>query len=102
MGAERAELDRADADKIMRQAEAEGRRAMKAYQRQRQLAFAAPSKLDYVEHLLHEHRNDRVLLFTERNDSAHLMSRRFLVPVITHQTKVSERSTSASSSATRM
>jgi superfamily II DNA or RNA helicase len=71
---------------------AEGRRAMAAYQEQRQLAFAAPSKMTYVEHLLHRHRNDRVLLFTERNAAAYEMSRRFLVPVITHQTKVTERS----------
>ncbi len=69
-----------------------GRRAMKAYQTQKQLAFAAPSKLNYVEHLLHDHRHDRVLLFTERNQSAYEISRRFLVPVITHQTSVTERS----------
>jgi superfamily II DNA or RNA helicase len=71
---------------------AEGRVAMQAYQRQKQLAFAAPSKLAYVESLLHRHRRDRVLLFTERNHAAYEMSRRFLVPAITHQTKVSERS----------
>jgi superfamily II DNA or RNA helicase len=70
----------------------EGRRAMAAYQRQRQLAFAAPSKLAYVEHLLHLHRRDRVLLFTESNRPAYEMARRFLVPIITHQTRVSERS----------
>ena len=69
----------------------EGRRALAAYQRQKQLAFAAPSKLDYVEQLLHRHRRDRALLFTERNASACALSRRFLVPIITHQTKVSER-----------
>lgn len=71
---------------------AEGRAAMNAYQQQKQLAFAAPSKLVYVDHLLHQHRRDRVLLFTESNRSAYEMSRRFLVPVITHQTKVTERS----------
>jgi superfamily II DNA or RNA helicase len=71
---------------------AAGRRAMEAYRRQRRLAFAAPSKLDYVEHLLHAHRRDRVLLFTDRNDAVYEMSRRFLVPAITHQTKVTERS----------
>ena len=70
---------------------AEGRRAMAAYQRQKQLAFAAPSKLDYVEDLLHRHRRDRALLFTERNDAAYALSHRFLAPIITHQTKVSER-----------
>ena len=68
-----------------------GRRALAAYQRQKQLAFAAPSKLAYVERLLHRHRRDRALLFTERNTAAYALSRRFLAPIITHQTKVSER-----------
>jgi superfamily II DNA or RNA helicase len=70
----------------------EGRRAMLAYRRQRALAFAAPAKLDYVGHLLHEHRADRAILFTQDNATAYAISRRFLVPVITHQTKVKERS----------
>jgi superfamily II DNA or RNA helicase len=71
---------------------AEGRRAMAAYRRQRQLAFAAPAKLDYVEHLLSVHRTDRTILFAEDNATAYEVSRRFLVPAITHQTKVRERS----------
>ncbi len=70
---------------------AAGREAMEAYQTQRRLAFAARSKLDYVERLLHMHAHERVLLFTERNDAAYELSRRFLVPVITHQTQVTER-----------
>lgn len=69
----------------------EGRRALAAYHRHKALAFAAPSKLDYVEGLLHRHRRDRALLFTERNDTAYGLSSRFLLPIITHQTKVSER-----------
>ncbi len=71
---------------------AEGRRAMKAYRRQRELAFAATAKLDYLEHLFSVHRQDRILVFTQDNRTAHLVARRFLVPVITHQTKVTERS----------
>ncbi len=69
-----------------------GQRAMQAYRRQRELAFAAPAKLDYLELLLSEHRRDRVIVFTEHNSTAYAVSRRFLIPVITHQTKVSERS----------
>lgn len=69
-----------------------GRRAMKAYRRQRELAFCAPAKLDYVELLLHEHRGDRAILFTQDNATCYEVSRRFLVPAITHQTKVKERS----------
>ena len=77
---------------VMRSSQsAEGRRAMAAWQRHKEIAFAAPSKLAYVEDLLHRHRRDRALLFTERNRTAYALSRRFLLPIITHQTKVSER-----------
>jgi superfamily II DNA or RNA helicase len=71
---------------------AEGRRAMTAYRTQRRLAFAASAKLEYLEHLLLEHRRDRAILFTQDNATAYDVSRRFLVPAITHQTKVKERS----------
>lgn len=78
---------------IMRAAHSsEGRRAMKAYRRQRELAFAATAKLGYLEHLFYVHRTDRMLVFTQDNATAHLVARTFLVPVITHQTKVTERS----------
>jgi len=70
----------------------EGRRAMQAYRRQREIAFSAAAKLDYIQHLLNVHRNDRVLLFTQDNATCHAVSRRFLVPAITHQTKIRERS----------
>jgi len=70
----------------------DGRRAMQGYRRQRQLAFCAPAKLEYVEHLLHVHRRDRSILFTQDNATCYQVSRRFLVPAITHQTKVKERS----------
>ncbi|MFN9812760.1 MAG: DEAD/DEAH box helicase family protein [Deltaproteobacteria bacterium] len=70
---------------------ADGRRAMAAYRRQRELAFSAPAKLDYVERLLWEHRHDRALLFTQDNATCYALSRRFLIPAITHQTKVKER-----------
>lgn len=71
---------------------AEGRRAMAAYRRQRELAFRPRAKLDYLEHLLHAHRGDRAILFTQDNATAYAISARFLVPVLTHQTKVRERS----------
>ncbi len=70
----------------------EGRLAMEAYRRQRVLAFTAPSKLAYVDYLLHRHRMDKTILFTQDNATAYAIARRFLMPVITHQTKVTERS----------
>jgi superfamily II DNA or RNA helicase len=80
-------------DFVIRSARNEdGRRAMAAYRRQRDIAFAAPAKLDYVALLLDRHRDDRALLFTQDNATAYEISRRFLVPIITHETRVRERS----------
>jgi superfamily II DNA or RNA helicase len=70
----------------------DGRRAMAAYRKQREIAFAAPAKLDYVGLLLDRHRDDRVLLFTQDNATAYALARRFLIPIITHETRVRERS----------
>jgi len=69
----------------------EGLAAFAAYRRQRELAFTAPAKLAYLAQLLQRHRDDRVLVFTQDNATVHAISRRFLVPSITHQTKVRER-----------
>ena len=80
-------------DFIIRSSRSEdGRRAMAAYRRQREIAFAAPAKLDYVGLLLDRHREDRVLLFTQDNATAYALARRFLIPIITHETRVRERS----------
>ena len=80
-------------DFIMRASQTvEGQRAMAAYRRQKELAVAAPEKLKVLWDLLINHRNDRVLIFTQDNRTAYRISKQFLVPVITHQTKVSERS----------
>ena len=71
---------------------ADGRRAMAAYRRQRELAFTAPAKLAWLEHLLSVHARDRAIVFSQDNATAYAVSRRFLLPCITHQTKVKERS----------
>jgi superfamily II DNA or RNA helicase len=78
---------------VMRSAQsAAGQRAMRAYRRQRELALASSAKLEYLELLLSQHRQQRALVFTQDNATAYAVSRRFLIPVITHQTKVKERS----------
>jgi superfamily II DNA or RNA helicase len=69
-----------------------GRRAFEAYRRQRALALCAPGKIDVLARLLHAHRGDRTLVFTEDNATVYQISRQFLIPAITHQTKVKERS----------
>jgi len=70
----------------------EGRSAFLAYRRQRSLALAAPGKLDVLARLLHNHRHDRTIIFTEDNATVYAISRKFLLPSITHQTRVKERS----------
>jgi superfamily II DNA or RNA helicase len=80
-------------DFVMRSAQTgDGRRAMRAYRRQREIGFMARKKFDYLEHLLDRHRHDRALIFTQDNATAYRVSRRFLIPIITHQTRVTERS----------
>lgn len=71
---------------------ADGRAAMASYRRQRELAFTAPAKLAWLEHLLSVHSRDRAIIFSQDNATAYGVSRQFLLPCITHQTKVKERS----------
>lgn len=70
---------------------AEGRQAYLAYRRQRELALAAPAKLNLLSRLLDRHHGDRTLIFTHDNATVYTIARRFLVPVVTHQTKTKER-----------
>src|SRR5262249_28732932 len=69
-----------------------GRRAFAAYQRQKTVALAAPGKLDTLTRRWRQHRADRTIVFTVDNATVYAISRRSLLPAITHQTKVKERS----------
>jgi len=71
----------------------EGRQAFQAYRRQKELALGAAGKFRTLESLMHEHRTERMLVFTQDNATAYAISRQFLVPIITHQTKPRERAT---------
>jgi superfamily II DNA or RNA helicase len=70
----------------------EGRQAFQAYRRQKELALGAAGKLRVLEGLMHQHRGERMLVFTQDNATAYAISRRFLVPIITHHSKPKERS----------
>ena len=69
----------------------EGRAAFKAFWEQKRVERAPASKLTKLAELLGKHPNDRILIFTADNATVHRISRRFLVPSITHQTKAKER-----------
>lgn len=68
-----------------------GKQAYLAYREQKEISIASPAKLNLLEHLLDRHNGDRVLIFTHDNATVYRIARRFLVPVITHQTKTKER-----------
>jgi superfamily II DNA or RNA helicase len=69
----------------------DGRRAFKAYQLQRRIALAHAGKIHALEGLLKQHGKDRVIVFTNDNDTVYTISQRFLLPAITHQTPTKER-----------
>ncbi len=69
----------------------EGRRAMQAYRESKRVALGTDAKLRVLAELLQRHRRERVLVFTAENEMVYRISRRFLVPAITHETNVKER-----------
>lgn len=69
----------------------EARRAFKSFLLQRRVLQQCEAKMLAVEELLQTHHKDRVLLFTADNATVYKISKRFLVPALTHQTKPAER-----------
>ncbi len=69
----------------------EGRAAMLAHRAARQIAFGTEAKLMTLAGLLEQHHQDRVLVFTDDNAMVYRISQAFLIPAITHQSKVKER-----------
>ena len=69
----------------------EGRAAMLAHRAARQIAFGTEAKIRVLAELLIKHYTDRVLIFTDDNATVYRISQAFLIPAITHQTKVKER-----------
>ncbi|MXV77446.1 DEAD/DEAH box helicase [Candidatus Poribacteria bacterium] len=68
-----------------------GRAAFNAYLTQKRLSFASTAKKEWVWKLIQRHRGDRILIFTQDNDTAYQLGTRFFLPVLTHQTKQKER-----------
>lgn len=69
----------------------EGREALHACLRQRELSRRSRNKLAAVWELLRRHRGERILIFTADNATAYALGREFLLPVLTHHTKPAER-----------
>lgn len=68
-----------------------GKEAMRAYRSQKRLAQAASAKLEELWRILAEHQGDRVIVFTDDNAMAYRIGCEFVLPVLTHQTRLAER-----------
>jgi superfamily II DNA or RNA helicase len=68
-----------------------GREAFKAYMLQKKLSQASCAKEDKIWQLVCAHKQDRMIIFTQDNDMAYRIGKRFLWPVLTHHTKIKER-----------
>ena len=53
--------------------------------------MSCAAKIDYVTMLLAKHRGDRIIVFTNDNDTVYKLSERFLIPALTHQSHALER-----------
>ncbi|MCA9718385.1 MAG: DEAD/DEAH box helicase [Myxococcales bacterium] len=69
----------------------EGREAFQGYREQRRIALTCRAKIDALWSVLRRHRGDRIIVFTEDNDTVYRLSRLLFMPALTHQTRPAER-----------
>jgi superfamily II DNA or RNA helicase len=69
----------------------EGWKAMQAFREQKRIERSASGKFAVLEELLGAHAGERAIIFTADNATVYHIARRYLVPAITHQTKIKER-----------
>lgn len=68
-----------------------GLAALRAYREQKRIVQGASEKFRILGELLERHAHERTLIFTADNATVYAVSRRFLVPAMTNQTKARER-----------
>ncbi len=67
------------------------RKALLSWNEARKIAINSKAKFQVLQDLLESHREDKVIIFTEYNEMAEEISKRFLIPLITHRTSRRER-----------
>ncbi len=67
------------------------RQALLSWNEARKIAINSKAKLQVLQDLLESHKDDKVIIFTEYNEMAEEISKRFLIPLITHRTSRKER-----------
>lgn len=68
-----------------------GQAAFEAYLTQKNIPLNSENKFNALSDILGEHSGGRIIIFTHVNELAYRISRRYLIPVITHQTPPRER-----------
>ena len=69
----------------------DARKALVAKQEMKRIVVGSERKLEVLDSLMKQHFADKLIIFTEHNDLVYRISREFLVPAITHETKTKER-----------
>jgi len=69
----------------------DARQALLAKHEMKRIVVDSQRKLEVLDSLLKQHFADKIIIFTEQNDLVYRISREFLIPVITYQTKARER-----------
>lgn len=69
----------------------DGKAAMDAYRLQKKLAQSSSGKIAELWKIVQNHVGERILVFTDDNETAYNIGREFFVPVLTHHTKPKER-----------
>jgi superfamily II DNA or RNA helicase len=65
--------------------------ALQAYRKARDISFSAKKKLDELEKLLVEHKEDKMIIFSDYVAFCEKIARTFFIPCITHRTSAEER-----------
>ena len=68
-----------------------GRLAMQAYRQQKKLANGSKGKVKELWRIFSDHIGERIIVFTNDNELAYEIGKRYMLPVLTHHTKAKER-----------
>ncbi len=69
----------------------DARKALVAKQEMKRIVVGSERKLEVLDSLMKQHFADKLIIFTEHNDLVYRISREFLIPAITHETRTRER-----------
>lgn len=69
----------------------QGRQAMLAHREAKEISMGTQGKLRLLTELIEKHYPDKILIFTNDNNTVYKISQEYLIPAITYQTPVKER-----------